>query len=127
MCGVLAAMALLLASVGLYAVMSVAVAAREHELGVRAALGASPVRLSALMLRTGMAQVAVGLALGLILAAAFPRVLAASFTQLGSGATFGPWVAGGVCALLLVFGLLASLVPALRAGRVQPMRVLQGD
>ena len=126
-CGVFAAMAMLLAGVGLYAVMSVAVAAREHELGVRAALGASPARLAALVLRGGMAQIVVGLVLGLALAAAFPRVIAASFAQLGSDARFGPWVASGVCVLLLVFGLLACLVPALRAGRVQPMRVLQGD
>jgi ABC-type lipoprotein release transport system permease subunit len=126
-CGVFAAMAMLLAGVGLYAVMSVAVAAREHELGVRAALGASPARLAALVLCGGMVQIVVGLVLGLALAAAFPRVIAASFAQLGSDARFGPWVASGVCVLLLVFGLLACLVPALRAGRVQPMRVLQGD
>jgi putative ABC transport system permease protein len=126
-CGVFATMALLLAGAGLYAVMSVAVAAREHELGVRSALGASPARLAALVLRGGMAQIAVGLALGLALAAAFPRVFAASFAQLGSHAMFGPWVAGGVCVLLLAFGLLACLAPAVRAGRVQPMRVLQGD
>jgi len=126
-CGVFAAMALLLAAIGLYAVMSVAVAAREHELGVRSALGASPARLAVLVLRAGLAQVAIGLALGLIVAAAFPRLLASSFAQLGSDATFGPWVASGVCVPLLLFGLLACLVPAVRAGRVQPMRVLQGD
>jgi len=126
-CGVLAAMALLLAAAGLYAVMSVAVTAREHELGVRAALGASPVRLAAAVLRGGMVQVAAGLALGLLLAAAFPRLFAASFAQLGTDVSIGPWVAGGVCAVLLTFGLLACLMPAVRAGRVQPMRVLQGD
>ena len=126
-CGVFAALALLLACVGIYAVMSVAVAAREHELGVRAALGASPARLAAEVLRGGMAQIATGLALGLALAIAFPRLFAASFARLGSGATFGPWIAGGVCVVLLAFGLLACLAPAVRAGRVQPMRVLQGD
>ncbi|MEW9572159.1 ABC transporter permease [Rhodanobacter sp. Si-c] len=126
-CGVFAAMALLLAGAGLYAVMAVAVAAREHELGVRSALGASPARLALLVLRGGMAQIVAGLALGLALAAVFPRVFQASFAQLGSDARFGPWVAGGVCMLLLAFGLLACLVPAMRAGRTQPMRVLQGD
>lgn len=126
-CGVLAALALLLAATGLYAVMSVAVAAREHELGVRAALGASPARLATLLLRGGMAQVASGLALGLILAAVFPHLLAASFAQLGSDAKLGLWVALGVGMVLLVFGLLACLLPSIRAGRVQPMRVLQGD
>jgi predicted permease len=126
-CGVFAAMALLLAGVGLYAVMSVAVAAREHELGVRSALGASPARLAVLVLRGGMAQIVIGLVLGLALAAAFPRIFAASFAQLGSHALLGPWIAGGICVLLLAFGVLACLSPALRAGRVQPMRVLQGD
>lgn len=126
-CGVLAAMALLLAAAGLYAVMSVAVTAREHELGVRAALGASPQRLAAAVLRGGIVQVAAGLALGLLLAALFPRLFAASFAQLGTDVSLGPWVAGGVCAVLLAFGLLACLMPAIRAGRAQPMRVLQGD
>ncbi|MFK2877558.1 ABC transporter permease [Rhodanobacter hydrolyticus] len=125
--GVFAALAMLLAGTGLYAVMSVAVAAREHELGVRAALGASPMRLATLMLSGGMARIAVGLTLGLILAGVFSRVLSTSFNQLGTDGAFGPWVAGGVCVLLLAFGLLACLVPAIRAGRIQPMRVLQGD
>jgi ABC-type lipoprotein release transport system permease subunit len=74
-----------------------------------------------------MAQIVIGLVLGLALAAAFPRIFAASFAQLGSHALLGPWIAGGICVLLLAFGVLACLSPALRAGRVQPMRVLQGD
>lgn len=126
-CGVFATMALLLAGVGLYAVMSVAVAAREHELGVRSALGAPPARLGLLVVRNAVSQVVIGLALGMVLAAAFPRVFEASFDQLGSHAGLGPWVAGSVCVLLLVFALLACLAPAIRAGRIQPMRVLQGD
>jgi predicted permease len=126
-CGVFATMALLLAGVGLYAVMSVAVAAREHELGVRSALGAPPARLGLLVVRNALSQVVTGLALGMVLAAAFPRLFEASFAQLGSHAGLGPWVAGSVCVLLLAFALLACLAPAIRAGRIQPMRVLQGD
>jgi predicted permease len=126
-CGVFATMALLLAGVGLYAVMSVAVAAREHELGVRSALGAPPAKLGLLVLRTALSQVVTGLAFGIVLAAAFPRVFEASFAQLGSRAELGPWVAGSVCFLLLAFALIACLPPAIRAGRIQPMRVLQGD
>lgn len=126
-CGVLAAMALLLAAAGLYAVMSVAVATRQHELGVRSALGASPARLAISVLRSGMNQVLAGLVLGLMLAAGFGRLLLSAFVQLGSNATLDPWVVAGVCVVLLTFGLLACLAPAMRAGRVQPMRVLQGD
>ena len=126
-CGTFAVLALLLACVGLYAVMAVAVAAREHEMGVRSALGAPPARLATLVLHSGLAQIFTGLAVGMLLAAAFPRLFEASFAQLDSHAAFGPWVAGSVCVLLLAFGLLACLLPAVRAGRVPPMRALRGE
>jgi predicted permease len=126
-CGTFAVLALLLACAGLYAVMAVAVAARGHEMGVRSALGAPPARLAVLVLHGGLAQVVTGLAVGVLLAAAFPRLFQASFVQLGSPAAFGPWVAGGVCALLLGFGLLACLLPAMRAGRISPMRALREE
>ncbi|WP_329741367.1 ABC transporter permease [Dyella sp. A6] len=126
--GVLAAMALLLATTGLYAVMAVSVAARECEIGVRMALGAAPPRLLRRILLDGAWQVLIGLMIGIGLTlglARFAREL--MFDALGRTNAFEPWALAGVVALLLLAGLLACLVPALRASRVAPMRALRGD
>jgi putative ABC transport system permease protein len=124
--GVFATLALLLAAAGLYAVMAVAVAAREREFGVRMALGAQPSRLVALVLRGGLLQIAAGLVLGVGMALVFTRLLRALIEQLGRRA-FDPWALAGVCVVLAFAGLLACLVPALRAGRTHPMRALRGE
>lgn len=124
--GLFAVLALLLAGVGMYAVMAVAVAAREREFGVRSALGASPRRLMALIVRSGLAQIAVGLVGGVALATASAQILRAVIAGLGRS-TFDPWVMGAVCVVLVVAGLLACLIPAIRAGRVHPMRALRGE
>jgi len=124
MVGLFAGLALLLASVGLYSVMAVAVAARRHEFGVRAALGASRSRLLWQVLRESGWQVGIGLAIGLAIAMAVSRLLQ-SFL-------FGVDAAdpAGITAVLFVLtlsGLIASLVPALRAARVEPMQALRID
>jgi predicted permease len=124
--GIFAALALILAAVGVYAVVSVAVTIREREFGVRAALGASPLRLMHLVLRGGLLQVTAGLALGFALAFALAGVLRAVLLQIQRSAFDAP-VMLMVCALLTVVGLLACLHPAVRAGRVQPMNVLRGE
>lgn len=126
--GVLAVMALLLAAIGLYAVMAVSVAAREREIGVRMALGAAPLRLLRWVLTGGVWQIAIGLVLGIGLTlglARFAREL--MYETLGRTSAFEPWTLAGVVAMLLLAGLLACLVPALRAGRVSPMRALRGE
>src|SRR6185312_15224443 len=74
--GLFAALALLLAAAGLYAVMAVAVAAREREFGVRMALGAAPWRLLQLVMRGGLGQIAVGLAIGVAAALAASHAVA---------------------------------------------------
>ena len=126
--GLFAALALLLAAAGLYAVMAVAVAAREREFGVRMALGAAPARLLRLVLRGGLVQIAVGLAIGVAIALAASRAVAVLLmTLLGRGNAFDPAVVLGVCVVLAVAGLLACLLPALRAARVAPMRALRGE
>ena len=126
--GVLAVMALLLATIGLYAVMAVSVAAREREIGVRMALGAAPLRLLRWVLTGGAWQVALGLAVGIGLTlglARFAREL--MYDTLGRTSAFEPWALAGVATVLLLAGLLACLVPALRAGHVSPMRALRGE
>jgi predicted permease len=125
--GLFAALALLLAAVGMYAVMAMAVAAREREFGVRSALGASPLRLMQLIFRSGLWQIGVGLIFGIGIALALSRVLRAVMEQIGRRSAFDPLAMGVVCAVLAVAGLLACLIPALRAGRIHPMRALRGE
>ena len=126
--GVFAALALLLAMAGIYAVMAVAVAAREREFGVRMALGAVPARLLWQVLRSGMAQIAAGLAAGIAIVLGVSRPLAQLLLSLaGRSNTFDPVALTGVCVMLAVAGLLACLLPALRAARVAPMRALRGE
>ncbi len=125
--GIFATLALLLAAAGMYAVMAVAVTAREREFGVRIALGASPSRLTRLVLRHGLLQIVVGLVLGVGLALVLSNVLRAVMEQIGRSHAFDPLALGGVCVLLTIAGLLACLLPAVRAGRVHPMRALRGE
>lgn len=124
--GLFALLALLLAAVGMYAVMAVAIAAREREFAVRSALGASPRRLMVLIVRGGLAQIATGLVGGVALAAASAQILRAVLAALGRS-TFDPWVMGAVGVVLAAAGVLACLIPAIRAGRVHPMRALRGE
>lgn len=124
--GLFGSLALLLAAMGMYAVMAVAVALREREFGVRAALGAAPRGLLLLVLRVGLLQIVFGLLAGLALGTAGARVLRAELLQPGRS-MFDPWSIVAACAVLTVAGLLACLIPALRAGRVHPMRALRGE
>ncbi len=112
------AAALFLASVGLYGVLSFNVNQRQHELGLRLALGASRLRVVRLILgQTGL-QLTIGMAIGLGLSILLGRGL--SFVLFGVDAADGS-VLAGVAALLSLTGLLACLVPVRRATRVDPM------
>ena len=121
-----AAVALGLAAAGMYAVMTVAVAARRREFGVRMALGAPPRGMVRLVLRGAIAQIAIGMLLGVGLTLALSRVLGAVLQEIGRS-VFDPFALAGVCAVLALAGLLACLVPALRAARVPPMHALRGE
>jgi hypothetical protein len=113
--------ALFLAAVGLYGVMSFAVAQRTQEMGVRMALGAQGRQLIALVMRKGAVQLAVGLGIGLVLA-----VLAAGQLQivLFEVNARDPFVFATVIVTLAGAGLLASLVPARRVTKVDPVSAL---
>ncbi|WP_297902232.1 ADOP family duplicated permease [Metallibacterium sp.] len=114
---IVAALALGLASVGLYSVMAVATAARRREFGVRAAMGATPQGLMMAVLRTGLLQVCGGLVLGLGIAWAVSGVLRAYLFGLH---VLDPLAVLTTCAMLLLAGSLACIGPALRAARTPP-------
>jgi ABC-type antimicrobial peptide transport system permease subunit len=118
-----AASASLLAGVGWYAVMAVTVAARQHEFGVRAAMGAQPEDLLRMVLRESGVQLGLGLLIGLLVTFAAARAIAKMF---GVNAA-DPLAIVTVFAVLSVAGLLASLSPARRAARTHPMQVLRAQ
>jgi len=119
-----AALAIVLASLGLYSVLTFLVTARMPELAVRAALGGTPGSLVLLVGREGLALVAIGLAAGIV--AMFPLQPVLKRFILDVGPLTAP-VAGAVALLLLSVGLTAAALPAWRASRVDPMRVLRGE
>ncbi len=120
--GLFAATALLLAAVGTYGVMAFAVTSRTRELGVRAALGASPSDLIALVMRQGMLLTAIASAIGLAAAVALTRFMAA---MLFNVAPRDPITFAAVAALLGSVAIVATLFPALRAMRINPVEVLR--
>jgi predicted permease len=116
------ALALLLASVGVYAMFAAMATAREREFGVRLALGASPRGIAALVVRQGAMWMAVGLVGGLLGVVIVTRVLAG----LLYGVTrYDPLTLGAAVMMLLVCGTVALLVPIRRAARVDPTSVLR--
>ena len=122
MLGVFGVLAVLLASLGLYAVVAFAVARRTKEIGIRIALGASRGQVVGLVVREGMTLVGIGVAIGLTLAAAMARPLSAYLYGLGG---FDPVTFGSVAALLASTALLANYLPALRAVRVDPLKAIR--
>ncbi len=119
-----ATVALFLAALGIYGVMSFFVANRAHEIALRMALGATPDRVIGLVVRDGVLLAAIGLGLGLIGAYFVGRamqsmlfgVLAIDFSAFGS-----------VAAILLATAVLACFLPAWRAAKLEPMRVLRTE
>ncbi len=122
--GVFAALAMLLAGVGLYSVTAVAVASRQREFGVRAALGASAQRLLRGVIGRGLLDVGIGLAIGIVLATAAARLLDRFLFEVGATDPLA-WIA--TLAALLLAGIAATAIPALRAARVPPMQALRND
>lgn len=111
-----------LAALGVYVLIAAAAAARMHELGIRAALGATASRLLRLMLAETLAMVAVGIAAGL-LSAWGARRLFETFLFRTEAADLATYVTA--TALLVTVALLVALRPALYAARVDPSRVLR--
>jgi ABC-type antimicrobial peptide transport system permease subunit len=119
-----AAFALLLATVGLYGVMSYLVTQSTRDIGVRVALGARPGDIIRMVVRQGIELLAVGILAGLAGAAALTRVMASLLFGVSAtdAATFA-----AVPALLAAVAFAATAIPALRATRVDPMVVLRDE
>jgi putative ABC transport system permease protein len=122
MLGLFAALALVLACVGLYGVISYSVVQRTHEIGVRMALGAQPVDVLRLVIRQGMSLTIAGLVIGIVAGTFATRLL----TEMLFGVTpRDPLTFVGVPVLLLVVAFLACYIPARRATRIDPLLALR--
>jgi putative ABC transport system permease protein len=122
--GVFAAIAMLMAVVGLYGVMSFSVAQRTREIGIRRALGAQSLDVIRQVMGEGFQLVAMGLVIGTLGALGLTRLIMALIH--GVSATDPPSYALGA-ALLASVGMLASYLPARKATRVEPMTVLRSE
>jgi predicted permease len=119
---VLGAVSLLLAALGMYSVLAYAVSQREHEFGIRMALGAAPSDVVVLVLRRGMALTVAGIAVGAVLAIAAMRMAAGLLVGVSPG---DPLAIAGSALFLGAIALLASYVPARRATKVDPVVMLR--
>lgn len=120
--GMFAILSLLLAVVGLYGVLSYMVVQRRREMGVRLALGADGTRIVRMVVTDGMRLVALGVGIGLPLALAVARLLQ---SRLVGVRYTDPVSLGGVLAIMIGVAMIASYVPAARAARTDPIRVLR--
>ncbi|HSB54004.1 MAG TPA: FtsX-like permease family protein, partial [Gemmatimonadales bacterium] len=119
-----ALIALLLAGVGIYGVVSYTTAQRTREMGIRLALGALPAQVRALVHRTAMTQVFAGLVAGLAVAAAGTRLLRTLLYEITS---LDPLAFAGSALLLVLAAVIASWYPAWRMARLDPMRTIRSE
>ncbi|MCL7967044.1 MAG: ABC transporter permease [marine benthic group bacterium] len=114
--------ALFLAAVGLYGVMSFSVSQRRREMGIRMALGAKEDRLIRFAMRRGMRQLAIGIVIGIALAALATKPLQIILYEVDAR---DPVIFGGVVLALALVGAIASYIPARRVSRIHPAEALQ--
>jgi predicted permease len=122
--GAFAALALILAAIGIYSVLSYSVKRRVSEIGVRMALGARLSDVLRMVVIEGMKPTLLGLVIGVVAALAFGRVMSSLIYQI---APSDPLTFAAVAVLLMVVGFLATVVPAYRATRVNPMVALRDE
>jgi putative ABC transport system permease protein len=122
--GVFAALALARSAIGLYGVIAYAVVQRTHEIGIRAALGASSARLVAAVVGQGVRLAGVGLAVGCVAALGVTRLLR-SFLFGVATSDLTTWI--GAITLLAGVAVLASYIPARQAARINPLQAMRAE
>ena len=122
--GGFAGVALLLAAVGIYSVLSYIVSGRSREIGIRTALGAQTADVLRLVIVEGMSPVLAGIAIGTVAALASARVMK---TLVFGVSASDPLTLAAVAATLALVALMASLIPAYRALRLDPLKVLRAE
>ena len=122
--GVFATLAVVLAAVGLYGVISYTVAQRTHEMGLRIALGANPRAVAALVIGGGLRVTVAGVALGAVVGLSVARFVEPLLFHVSPR---DPVVYGAVAAVLVLVAIIASAVPAWRATRVDPVVALRAE
>ncbi len=121
---VFAAFALVLAAVGIFGVVALAVGARTREIGLRVALGAGRRQVQAMMVRQALVPVVIGAAIGLGGALALSRVMTGLLFEVSAT---DPMTLGGVTLLFALVAVVASYLPAVKASRLDPMAALRVD
>jgi ABC-type antimicrobial peptide transport system permease subunit len=118
------ALALLLAGIGLFSVVAFTISQRMHEFGIRTALGAKPADLVRLTLVRGLVPAMAGVAVGIVLALVGGRFVS---SMLFNVAPSDPLVLAGASMALIVSAIAASMVPAVRASKVDPTIALRAE
>ena len=119
---IFAAIALVLAAVGIYSIMAHSVRQRQHEIGIRAALGARPSQILRMVIGQGMVLTLIGVGIGLVGVFFLARILLSLLYQVN---TLDPLIYAGTALLLSAVAFIASYIPARRAMKVDPVRTLR--
>ena len=122
LCGILGFLGLVLAALGIYGVLTFSVNQRRQEIGVRVAMGARPADVRSLVVGRAMALTGSGLLLGLLISLALTRLISSLLFEISAN---DPVILGGALAVLILVALIASLVPATRAARTDPVTAIR--
>ena len=122
--GGVGAIALALAMLGIYGVIAYAVSQRTREVGIRVALGAHPGKVVGMVVREGLGLASLGLIIGFAVGAGAAQLMRAILFGLSP---LDPIALGGAVGMLLLAAVVASLLPALRAARVDPVKSLRWE